>query len=92
MILTLQELAELDELLGFDFTQEGIAECYARHGVGCKACDGETDATGWFYLTGDVYCYACALAMDLELGTESECIPTREQVAQRRRLEALGIR
>jgi hypothetical protein len=92
MILTTQKLAEIETLLGFDFTQEGIEECHARHGLGCKACDAPTTEVGWFYLTGDVYCFACALGMDTELGTESEIIPTRAQVAQRLEFEAAGIR
>jgi hypothetical protein len=92
MILTLQKLTELDELLGFDFTQEGIEECHTRHNIGCKACDARTTEYGWFYLSGDVYCFACALEMDNELGTQSEIIPTREQVAERRHLEQVGIR
>lgn len=92
MILTLQKLTEIETLLGFDFTQEGIEECHAKHDLGCKACDARTTEFGWFYLTGDVYCFACALEMDKELGSESEIIPTRDQVAQRRELEAVGIR
>lgn len=92
MILTLQKLTEIEELLGFDFTQEGIEECHARHNLGCKACDARTTEYGWFYRSGDVYCFGCALEMDNELGGDSEHIPTREQVAQRREFERLGIR
>lgn len=92
MNLTLQKIAEIEELLGFDFTREGIEECHAKHDLGCKACDARTTEFGWFYLEGDVYCFACALQMDTEQGTESEIIPTREQLAQRREFERLGIR
>lgn len=92
MILTLQKLAEIEGLLGFDFTQEGIEECHAKHDLGCKACDARTTEIGWFYNVGDVYCFACALEMETELGCTPEVIPTRAQVAQRRELEAAGIR
>ena len=92
MILTLAKLAEIEALLGFDFTQEGIEECHARHDLGCKACDLPTDATGWFYCSGDVYCFACALEMETELGSTCEIIPTRDQVQQRKDLDAAGIR
>lgn len=93
-MLSLEKIAEIEALLGFDFTQEGMEECHARHNVGCKndECEAQTTEFGWFYLEGDVYCFKCALAMDTELGTESEIIPTRAQAMQRRSLAELGIR
>jgi hypothetical protein len=83
MILTTQKLAEIETLLGFNFTQEGIEECHARHNLGCKACDVPTTEVGWFYCSGDVYCFACALEMETKLDSVCEIIPTRAQVAQR---------
>lgn len=92
MILTPQKLAEIGDLLGFDYTQEGLNEALTRHGLGCKACDVPTTEVGWFYCSGDTYCFACALELETELNSVCEIIPTRAQVEQRRELDAAGIR
>lgn len=92
MILTLQKLTEISQLLGFDYTQEGLQAVLTREGLGCKACDAPTTEVGWFYCSGDTYCFACALEMETELSAVCEIIPTRAQVQQRRDLEAAGVR
>lgn len=96
MILTLAKIDELSELMGFDFTQQGMQECMDRHGIGCKWCEVPATEMGWYYHNGDIYCFTCAYTLDnmneAEGGAaESELLPTREQLAQRREYDRAGI-
>ena len=95
-VLTLEKIDELSELMGFDFTQEGMQECYDRYGIGCKACDVQVTEVGWFYLVGDTYCFACAYRLDQMAEADgeeasSEILPTRDQLRQQRAWAAAGI-
>lgn len=67
-------------------THEDIKE----RGYGCAACYTQTTCS-WWRGTGDIYCFTCALSMEIELGETFTQVETREQRATWEAWSAQGI-